>query len=474
MARATEFRTKASGPKGAARWLACLLLPALAHAQLNDTGQIVCTDSAGAAIACNHPVNHAGQDGRVGRDAQAGAAAFDFQSISGGDCVVDRVTGLIWSAQTLDGTWASVNTAANSHQRCDIDSGWRLPTRRELLSIVHHGTHQPATAFPATQSAPYWSADVQGGNAWAVDFGDGDTQQIAQDESHAARPVVRLVNQPPTITPGADIVLSRGDRPGPLVIPGWATGIAPGPSREAWQRLTANVELLPLEPGDPKALAFDALPVLDPATGDLSFTLQHRIDYDDGGDPYRDEWVSSAGLARLRLTLRDDGGTADGGQDSTTAEFTIFLDPVPLAHGINIKHPWRADCIPFTLLAMDADTDPVIPGTWEQGDPWPYPTVEIVRYPNEGFITPYVARTPGGEPQGGIPDLLFVMSPRPPHLGWDNPLSLRLAANFSKTWCYVPFGSTQTGVDSFTYRITDPDGNVSNTATVSIEIFEVR
>ena len=40
------------------------------------------------------------------------------------------------------------------------------------------------------------------------------------------------------------------------------------------------------------------------------------------------------------------------------------------------------------------------------------------------------------------------------------------------TWCYVPFSSTFVGVDSFTYDVTDPDGNVSNAASIVIEIYE--
>src|SRR5690606_2208213 len=113
-----------------------VLLPALAHAQLNDTGQTLCTDSAGAATACAALGSHPGQDGRFGRDAQAGAAAFDFIPL-GGNCVADRVTGLVWSAATLPAqSWADAASSAASTTDCGFTTGWRLPTRRELLSIV--------------------------------------------------------------------------------------------------------------------------------------------------------------------------------------------------------------------------------------------------------------------------------------------------------------------------------------------------
>ena len=508
----SAYWISARGQKGFKLLAALVLLPALAHAQLNDTGQTLCTDSAGAATACAALGSHPGQDGRFGRDAQAGAAAFDFVPL-GGNCVADRVTGLVWSAATLPAqSWMDAASAAASTADCGFTTGWRLPTRRELLSIVHHGAANPAiaAAFPTTQSAPYWSSDTSAANAWAVQFSDGGTRLLPAAQNHVARPVVRPANQPPTITLGADIVVAREDRPGPRTYPAWATGISPGPAREAGQHLTATVELLPLQPGDPKALVFEVPPAIDLATGNLTFTIQHRIDIDllQPDNRYRDSWVSSAGLARVRVTLRDDGGTANGGQDTASAEFTIFLDPKPVALNESYKHPWKAACIPVSFLAMDIDTDSVIADTWQHGDPWPYPTFRILTYPTKGFITVYVSRrTPDGDeqpairfaskdlsfdyllPQSGMvkvgtqaaspivvknsqPDLAAVMNPSPPRAGWDRPGSLRRTYNWVMTWCYVPFSSTFVGSDTLTFDVTDPDGNVSNAGAINIEIYE--
>ncbi len=451
---------------------AWLCAPTLA--QLNDTGQTICTGTDGTVVGCTDVGGiHPGQDARFGRDARAGGAAFDLHPLSGGDCVVDRVTGLSWSTETLSATWADANTAATSYDRCGIDSDWRLPTRRELLSIVHHGANGPAIdagAFPATQSAPYWSSDAQGGDAWTVDFSDGDTKRIARTETHAARLVARPVNQPPAITLGADIVVPREDRPGPLTYPGWATGISPGPAREAGQHLTATVELLPLLTGDPKALEFEVPPAIDLTTGDLTFTIKHRIDTDPWhpGDPTYDRWVSSAGLARVRVTLQDDGGTAHGGQDSTSAEFTIFLDPAPFVPDTNIYHPWKASCIPVSFIALDVDTDPVISDSWQHGDRWPYPTFEIIGQPQKGYMFVYGSSSAdaGTTADDSQPNLLAVMNPSDP----DRPSLWRF--NWIMIWCYVPFSSTFVGVDVITYRVTDPDGNVSNLGNTVIEIFE--
>jgi len=538
------YHTRVWHQKQSRFWCAALaLLPALAcapsWAQLNDTGQAQC---AGGASMDTCSTASAGQDGARGRDAQAtagqlakagaGAAGFDFTALGasgaatapgGHECVADNVTGLVWSMQTLPAlNWADAS-AITGYKRCGVSAGWRLPTRRELLSIVHRGASAPAidgTYFPATSSTSYWSADAAaGGAAWAVDFNDGAAQLLDAAQPHAARLVAGPVNQAPTLTPGANIVVPREYMPGPATYHGWAKDISPGPAREAGQHLTAKVELLPLQPGDPKALVFDVPPALDPATGDLTFTIHHRIDHASGTKddptPERDQWYSSAGLARVRVTLQDDGGTANGGQDTAQADFTIFLDPAPKAMDVNIKHPWKAVCIPYTVGAMDVDTDPVNYYTWHDGLQWPFPTFEILSYPTKGFLTEYVSsRTPDGNnvirfasqqgsfdyvlPKTGMvqvgtqaaagklvpsaaksstssfPNDGIFMTPRPPRIGWTGPWSKNIGFNFSMTHCYVPFSSTFVGSDTFTYQVTDPDGNVSGIASVSIEIFEIK
>ena len=509
---------------------ALALLPVLALAQFNDTGQSQCASGAGMT-ACTAAT--AGQDGSRGRDAQAtagqlakagaGAAGFDFTALDGlgmpaapgaHDCVADNVTGLVWSAQTLAAqNWAGAS-AATEATRCGI-TGWRLPTRRELLSIVHHGASGPpaidGTYFPATASAPYWSADAAAGRqAWAVDFGDGATLRADAAQPYAVRPVTRPVNHAPTITLGPDIVVPREDRPGPLTYPAWATGISPGPGREAWQQqLSATVEVLPRQDGDPKQLEFDEKPAIDLATGHLTFTIKHRIYPDDNPDhpsPAWDNWYSSAGLARVRVTLRDDGGTADGGQDTTSKEFTIFLDPVPVAYDVFIKTPWKSS-IPVTFLTMDADSDGG--GGYPFGvSPWPWPTMRVLTMPKSGFLTDVVAsRAPDGDerwmvrfasqgraieyaPSRSATEGMVKTSTQAAAASratvtaqsvstWDVTANGTHAPdrgtppyNFVASVFYVPFSTTFTGSDSFTYDVIDPDGNVSNTVSVSIEISE--
>ncbi len=185
----------------------------LAHAagptgRLNDTGQTQCYDSSNNSVACT--AANTGdtsamprQDARFGRDAAAaagqltkvggGSAGFDFTALDASGnattpgshvCVRDNVTNLIWSTETIGNvTWAAAQTAPTTYSRCSYPAGWRVPTRRELLSIVHHRFFSPTidgAYFPATQTASYWSSDTYTyapsiGNAWIVDFSNGST-----------------------------------------------------------------------------------------------------------------------------------------------------------------------------------------------------------------------------------------------------------------------------------------------------------
>ncbi|MBP9737385.1 MAG: DUF1566 domain-containing protein [Rhodoferax sp.] len=233
-------------------WLLCS--PATAQTSgglLNDTGQTQCVNASNVLGACDdastgNAATHPRQDGRFGRDVASptkiggGAAGFDFTPLDASGspialtgspavpsatprCVKDNVTKLIWEVKTTSGlqssahyyAWGSnpggnycggtvtpCNTnayiaALNAADLCgETANDWRLPTRRELLSIVHYGLPDYSTAmidvayFPNTQANWYWTSDTYAPNpgyAWFVYFGGGGTGADSEPDSSYVR-----------------------------------------------------------------------------------------------------------------------------------------------------------------------------------------------------------------------------------------------------------------------------------------------
>ena len=216
-------------------------------APLNDTGQTLClnADATGRAECTESTTSdnapYPRQDGRFGRDPEAGAHAltevggglggFDFKRICGtgevagsgtcplnplpGDgpddwaCTRDTVTGRVGEVKPPANANAVFSFAAasdvhaanaNAAERCGFDD-WRLPRRRELLSIVYHGAESGPVVdpdfFPNTTGTIYWSGDPYAppgpASAWTVLAGNGDTSVSPEISAHS----VRLVRAEP-------------------------------------------------------------------------------------------------------------------------------------------------------------------------------------------------------------------------------------------------------------------------------------
>lgn len=98
-------------------------------------------------------------------------------TVSSTGLVQDTLTGLVWQQQPSPTTmtWAAAQTYCSN-----AGSGFRLPTLKELLSLVDLtvtvGATINQTAFPNTQGEGYWTSTPYTGassTAWFVYFATG-------------------------------------------------------------------------------------------------------------------------------------------------------------------------------------------------------------------------------------------------------------------------------------------------------------
>jgi hypothetical protein len=139
--------------------------------------------------------------------------AWPAQAVStftdhGDGTVSESVTGLMWDKCTwgqsgltcatgsaTTHTWLAALGVAQTANTTPYHKGyndWRLPSQRELESLVKIDTQQPAIdpAFPNTQSNKYWSSTLytlNPANAWDVVFDNGLTGASGQSDYNYVR-----------------------------------------------------------------------------------------------------------------------------------------------------------------------------------------------------------------------------------------------------------------------------------------------
>jgi formylglycine-generating enzyme required for sulfatase activity len=96
------------------------------------------------------------------------------------DTVADPVTNLTWARATTMNAWAAADAACQAATLGGL-SGWRLPTLKELHSLVYTGNTYPnpaidTAAFPGTSGNAYLSAtkNPAGNSAWGIRFDQGN------------------------------------------------------------------------------------------------------------------------------------------------------------------------------------------------------------------------------------------------------------------------------------------------------------
>ena len=134
---------------------------------------------------------------------------------------------------------------------------------------------------------------------------DGGTADGGDDTSppQTFTITIRPVNDPPSFTPGGNQTVLEDA--GPQSVSGWATNISPGPANESTQTVSFLVS------NDNNSL-FASQPAIG-ANGTLTYTPA----------------ANANGTATVTVRAKDDGGTANGGNDTGPAKtFTITVTPV--------------------------------------------------------------------------------------------------------------------------------------------------
>jgi hypothetical protein len=185
-----------------------------------DTGQTTCYDNDGRVITCPAA-------GRTvfGQDACYTINPPSYTRLRGNAnnefMAQDNVTGLIWELKTDDGgihdkddrySWYNALNIFIATLNADQYGGysdWRIPTQRELLSIVDYDTYNPAidtSAFPNTIASYYWAyptyADNPGGSS-CINFLYGQDFDLNNTTTYYVR-AVRGNQNPSSFTDNGD------------------------------------------------------------------------------------------------------------------------------------------------------------------------------------------------------------------------------------------------------------------------------
>lgn len=141
------------------------------------------------------PCAGTGQDG----DLKAGVPWPIPRFTVSGECIADKLTGLMWAqnanlpngSRSWQGALDFVTSLNNGPGLCGHHD-WRLPNRKELWSLIDH-SNNPAlptgNPFVNVQPERYWSSTTLGPNAWHVDLWEGYTEIYQKSSGNFVWPV---------------------------------------------------------------------------------------------------------------------------------------------------------------------------------------------------------------------------------------------------------------------------------------------
>lgn len=211
----------------------------------------------------------------------------------------------------LSGTTVLVNDS-------DVEAGTLTAA---LVSGPAHGSLvlNPDGTYSYTPAADFHGTD--GFTYRAVDGGGGSSDPATVTIT------VNSTNDAPTFALVGDLVVAEDA--GPQTVAGFASGIGAGATNEVGQILTFTLTT------DNDAL-FAVKPSIDPATGTLSYVLAPNAN----------------GYANIQARLSDDGGTANGGDDTSLGSFRIVAAA---------QNDGPINLLPAAAVVGDEDTVIAIP-----------------------------------------------------------------------------------------------------------------
>ena len=127
----------------------------------------------------------------LGAVAMADAPSGHF--VASPEVVVDSATHLTWQRVASDQTFSQMDAEEHCANLSLAGGGWRLPTLKELHTLVDETRVRPALdpkVFPNTQSAHFWTSSrliTFPKYAWAVSFEDGTDFWFTRDKPQHVR-----------------------------------------------------------------------------------------------------------------------------------------------------------------------------------------------------------------------------------------------------------------------------------------------
>lgn len=277
------------------------------------------------------------------------------------------------------------DTSVNGTIIATDDDGDLLTFSADTLPTNGIATVNADGSFTYTPNANYSGNDSF---TVLVDDGNGGTDAATVDVT------ILGVNDVPSFTLSGDPP-TVGEDAGQQTISGFASNIGSGPINESGQNLSFDLTITA------GSLTFASAPTISASTGDLTYATSPNAN----------------GAVTLQVELSDDGGTANGGLDTSAPQtFIITVNPIndpPVANDLNAS----------------TTEDTPLNGVVTAGDP-------------DGDILMFSLGTPSTNGTAMVnPDGSFAYTP---------------AANFA-------------GMDSFTVSVSDGNGG-SDTATVTVDV----